>query len=494
MKKLFFNHYWILALWLLAFVQTACTDDEGGQPVILSVTTTDPASEAFTEAERGQMIVIVGEHLDGAKAVYINDQEVYLNPVYNTASHIIVTIPADLVLCAEDASLRGEIRVQTGHGEATYTFHILAPECWITEYRVERTEQADGTLAAQPGTPITIYGKNFYDITRLWLSENESGTGGETYEMTGISVNKTFDEISATLPSSLPEEGYIFVECRSNTTSSTWARSAYSAPLIASISSDMPIPGTEVTITGSNFAKLTGVDICGDYMISAADLTVENGSTEDRITFVLPKLPATIGNGKLSVVTAGGKAECDFYNYARAFGDGESTSMYFSWGASPYDVDGTVDGHPTLSCGKYWGINSRVNEGDNIWWWGVLIFDGIDWALDIPDSTPLEQIEMRMECYVAGDATPFGFRLFDSDSYYCQGKLLTDYLTGETPKGRWFTCSIPLTEFNKSIKTYKEWRELGETNHQMGVYAQGLETGKYVCTYFDNFRLVVNPN
>lgn len=491
MNKQFFKYYWMLAVLLLAFIQTACKDDDDQQPVILSVTTTEPDSESFTDAERGQMIVIVGEHLNGAGAVYINDQEVYLNPVYNTASHIIVTIPSDLVLCAEDSSLRGEIRVVTDHGEAAYAFHILAPECWMTEYEVERTEQPDGTFLAQPGTPITIYGKNFYDITHVWLSETESVTSGEKYEMTDISVNKTFDELSAILPSTLPEEGYIIIECRTNTASLVWARSAYSAPVITSISSDMPIPGSEVTITGSNFTKLSGLDICGDYMISISDLVVSNN--EDKITFVLPRVPAATGNGKLNVITAGGKAECDFYNYTCTFGDGEHTSMNFSWGASPYDVDGVVDGHPTVFNGKYWGINSKVNEGDNIYWWGVMIFDGISWALKIPDSTPIGNIEMRMECYVGGDVTPFGFRFFDSDSYYCQGKTLTDYLTGETPKGRWFTCAIPLTEFNKDIRTYKEWRELGDSNHQMGIYAQGLETGKYVCTYFDNFRLVVKP-
>lgn len=477
---------------LLGFIYlSACNDDNenSGTPVITGVTTTTPGDDYFTEANRGQMIVIEGENLGGCKEVYINDQSVYLNPTLATSTHIIITIPTDLKLCAEDQSLRGEIRVVTTHGEATYNFHIIAPEQWMTEYIVDREMDADGSMVAVPYGKITIKGKNFYDLLRVFLT-TDTATNANAMEIANVNINSTFDEITGTLPSQLLEDGYLVVECQTNSSSMDWSRKAYALPEIVSISSDMPIPGAPVVIKGENFVKVVGIDICGDYLIPASDLTVNAEGTE--ILFSLPKQPASGLTPEIGVVTASGKATTLFYDYSSLVADGgDLTTMSFSWGADPVDNGGILDGHPSPMSGRCWGINGPVKEDANIWWWGVMVFDNTTWPTTIPDNTPLENLELRIETYVGGDVVPFSFRCFDSDSYFAQGQATVDFLTGETPSQQWFTMAVPFTAFTKDVKTYKDWRDLQEASRQMGIYTNGVEIGKYICTYFDNFRVVI---
>ena len=84
--------------WVCCFAVTliACSDNEA-QPVITSVRATT-SNDTFTDANPGQMIVIQGENLDGATAIYINNQSVSFLPTFNTSTHIIVTIPENLPL------------------------------------------------------------------------------------------------------------------------------------------------------------------------------------------------------------------------------------------------------------------------------------------------------------------------------------------------------------------------------------------------------------
>lgn len=475
-----------LCILMAALSLVACDDDEG-MPVITGVTTTK-GEEYFTEADRGVMIVIEGENLGGATAVLINDQEVYLNPTYNTSTHIIVSIPSDLTLTAEDSELRGEIRVVTNHGEGSYAFHIKAPEQWMTEVQVEREKQADGSLLAKAGGTVTITGKNFYDVERVVITD---GISGAEYELTGVAVNKAFDQITATLPATLPDDGWIVLECRTNSSKMEWVRSAFAAPTITSISNDMPIAGCPVVITGESFFKVTGVDVCGEYMIAASDLQVADDGTS--ITFSLTSAPTS--GGELSVVTASGKASVEFY--ANAIGDGgDSAPLSFDWGAEPYDNGGLMDGAPDVKSGKCWGINSEVKSDANIWWWGKMYMTNLTWPTGIDDSTPLAQVSMRMECWVDHDATRFSFRCYDSDSYAANTQNTVDYLTGECPLRQWFTMEIPLTTFNAVTATYGDWRAAqdgiaADNQGRLVISTDDVAVGKYICTYFDNIRLVV---
>lgn len=489
MKKTIFK----CLLTCLALTTISCSDDDNASsPTITGVTTTTPGAEYIKEADPGQMIVIEGEGIGGASAVTVNDQSIYLNPCFNTDTHIIVTIPSSITLTAEDESLSDCIRVTTNYGEASYDFYVRPPEQWITGYAVERTMQPDGSSVATVGAAITIMGSNFYDVEGVYLCSeglDESGNIlGEKSALTNISVNETFSEITANLPQTVIAEGYFVVETRRNASQTVWASVASATPIIETISSDMPIVGTIVTISGKNFVKLSGIDICGEYMIDAADITVNSDATE--LSFTLPKVPTSSGNGQLKVVNAGGSASTSFYNYNNVVADGDNTSMYFSWGADPNDPTGTKDGCPSTKNGTCWGINGTVGESDNIWWWGLMIFGGAQWPQAIPDDTPLSDVEFRVECYVDGDNVKWGFRCFDSDSYYASGVTLTDMNTGTTPTKQWFTCAIPLSQFTTAT-TYKEWKAMTAQSDAFGIYSQGLSVGNRVCTYFDNIRLYV---
>ena len=119
---------------------TSCKADDGsGQPVIDRVRLTDPAKadSSFTEAGRGQMIVIEGRNLGNAQNIYINNQECSFNCNYNTDTHIIMTIPSNLKVYGEDNSLPKEIRVVTTHGTAVYAFHVIAGVPSIDFYKAD---------------------------------------------------------------------------------------------------------------------------------------------------------------------------------------------------------------------------------------------------------------------------------------------------------------------------------------------------------------------
>ena len=65
----------------------ACSDDDNaGAPEITGVRITNPAfaDSLFTSSAPDSLIVIVGRNLGNAQRVYINDQQVWFNSVFNT--------------------------------------------------------------------------------------------------------------------------------------------------------------------------------------------------------------------------------------------------------------------------------------------------------------------------------------------------------------------------------------------------------------------------
>jgi hypothetical protein len=91
--------FWIALIAVSGIFTTSCQeddDDNGAQPVIHYIRTTDPnASDSLLAGGfLGNMIAIVGEGLSGARLVCFNDQCVYPNPTYVTDKTIIVSIPS----------------------------------------------------------------------------------------------------------------------------------------------------------------------------------------------------------------------------------------------------------------------------------------------------------------------------------------------------------------------------------------------------------------
>ena len=149
---------------------TSCSDDDGGgQPVIERVRLTDPekADSAFTVAGLGQMILIEGHNLGHAMNIYINNQDCYFNANYNTDTHIIMTIPSDLIVYGADNSLPMEIRVETTHGTAVYGFHVIAGEPSIEYYKADMPLNSEGVPEMRPVQIVELHGSLLHEIQSI---------------------------------------------------------------------------------------------------------------------------------------------------------------------------------------------------------------------------------------------------------------------------------------------------------------------------------------
>ena len=174
MKQNIFNHHyrWLLMAMaaLMVVSLTSCKDDEEGMgtPVITAVRSCDPAKadSTFTKAGAGSLIAIIGQNLAHVQKVYINDQQVYFNPTMNTDHSVVVTIPTEdkgFKLTAFNSDLKDEIRVETSHGTAVYSFKITAP--WPSISRIQ------GIYPRQAGDVLNVYGLNLVDLEQVYFTD-----------------------------------------------------------------------------------------------------------------------------------------------------------------------------------------------------------------------------------------------------------------------------------------------------------------------------------
>ena len=200
----------LLTILLACNLFTACNDDEGGGvPVIHHIRLVDPekADSTFTDVNPGTMIVVIGENLNDVRKVFINEQEVSFNSNYGTSTSLILTIPGELQLTGANPELKGELRIETSHGIATYSMHVLSPAPYITRVAT--------TFPVETGTPLRIVGGNFYEIQRVYFTTavDDITNAPVSVEVTDYTVNKNFDEISFNAPAGLIDEGSLVVEC-----------------------------------------------------------------------------------------------------------------------------------------------------------------------------------------------------------------------------------------------------------------------------------------
>lgn len=319
-----------LLAFLLAFcglyVMASCQDDEGsGIPVIHYLRVTDPAlaDSTFTDVNPGAMIVVVGENLDGVQKVFINDQEVSFNSNYNTSTSLILTVPAELELTGANPELKGELRIVTSHGTAVFAMHVLSPAPVLTRIAA--------TYPVSSGDEVKLIGENFYEIKRIVFTdsfvedEEENVEEGENVdvqepegeveinviaEVTDYQVNEDFTEITFTASATLMEEGHIVVECYTSSAIIEFRRNG-PTPVITAISSNMPIPGSEVIIKGQNFINVSGININGEVEVPVDGIKVSEAF--DQISFVMPQAPSA--SGHISVTAIGGTVESETVFY-----------------------------------------------------------------------------------------------------------------------------------------------------------------------------------
>lgn len=472
----------MLAL-LTAFSVASCQDDEdgGGAPVIHYVRVTDPAlaDSTFTDAQPGTMIAVIGENLGGLQAVYINGYEVSINSTLATSTCIILTIPTvdeenpDLFqLVGTNPDLPAEIRVVTNHGTATYAFHVLSPAPYITRLAVD--------YPVDPGEEMTIVGGNFYELQKIYFSEDSVTV---SQEVTDYTVNNDYDEITFNAPSTVIEEGFLFVVCYTDTAVVEFIRNA-PEPVVTGISSTMPVVGSEVTITGQNFIALTGIDVNGEFTIPAEDIEVSTAF--DELTFIMPQAPTQ--SGTLAVSTVGGTAEIeDFYPVEYVVLDYDNVG-WFIWGtdAALFTADGTAP--PFVGTGSFSGFTGSATQS---WWWLQTVNNAVYTTDVIPGGTSVANLELQFECYIEQpfEGPVMQIAMGGNTTYSLTNYVPVSAFTGEMETGQWMQVSVPLSQIVEE-STWQEFVNRG--NSELGIYMTYPTAGEEmtVTMFFDNFRVV----
>lgn len=465
---------------------SSCSDDDnnGGQPVIECVRTTNPelADSTFTDATVGQMILIQGTNLQNAIHVYINNQDVYFNTNYNTSTHIIVTIPSDLIVHGVDENLPLEIRVETSHGTATYAFHVIAGAPSLELYKADLKPNTEGIPEMVPGQEVTLVGELLHEIENIYVTDLDTVP---LYEVTKYSLNADRTELYLTMPDNpIPAFGIYMVKCYAGTAYCGFSKSPME-PEVYDVIPDMPVPGQKVTVIGKYLTNLTALSLGGEIDINIDDVT-EN-ETMTCLSFTMPaQLPSKDANGLLSVTTLGGKATIPFYRYDWIYEDfdGNGTSMWWQWGTNATWGDGIPDSCPiSISSGKF-----LYFEGPNTGWWNNENVHAKAFPEAIEASTPLDKVELRYEVYLQEDAE------LTSNITLCGttvGAPVADYIEGKVMPGQWMSVVIPMTQFGSG---YATWGELVATDvldsDNFKIY-HDTSSGEKMHNGYDNFRFYI---
>ena len=555
MKTYIFKQQYQWLLVAMAAIMTlslqSCKDDEEGMgtPVITAVRSCDPAKadSTFTKAGTGSLIAIIGQNLSHVQKVYINDQPVYFNPTMNTDHSVVVTVPSEkdgFELTAFNSDLKDEIRVETSHGTATYAFKITAP--WPSISRIQ------GTYPRLAGNVLDVYGLNLVDIEKVYFTdltaEQLDTTVWETIGGTHVEASKvetvvkehyqnsrtqafeTTSQLAVTIPDLPFEKGTLVIETAAGTTYIGFTKNP-GQPIIFDISSDMPVPGEEVVITGREFVQVESVRF-GDITLTPKQFTVS--ASEDAITFVMPQVPADGGNGLLTVVTPGGEGSALFWNLSGCFARFDDDATDNGWGPNASYETANGDDPPYTGDGK---MAHFFLEEEGQSWWGQMIYFRKDWdgnkfpmpSYDIiPADASTDDIYLAMEVFNnesnfndgvftgylryflqydsedpvsenddSGNPNPvetvnqydtFNWLDYGAGTFSHDRPVLAD-INDEAPVGKWYRHVVPLSKFGKYRgKDYRFVVENGINQFRIQFINQGTARGN-VDVYVDNVRI-----
>jgi hypothetical protein len=429
-----------LLLVITGFLQFACKKNSGGgNPVITGVRVIDSTKRdsLFVQSYPGKEIVINGSNLGGATAILFNDTSAYFNPVYNTDTHIIVVIPATAQTAATNPKVPNTIKVITNHGTTSYTFTLVEPPPYITSISFDNT-----------GTEIFINGANFQGISKITFP------GGDT--ALGFTVNKTFDQIAALIPSGsgVTDSLRVFVK---------YGVASYPFPppmSIVSVSNENAIAGDSIILTGTNFVVINKVIFPGNIAVSGANLHVQSVS---QLSVIVPPGITTTDTLRINGVlgTAGASQLFDSYithpspGYLCTFdGGGASDNTGFvNWTggyapapASAYpQATGAVaflqNGSPMP------GSTSPGSQGNS----GFVQLNSFPWISNT--ATPISGYSLKFEINVPQPWSA-GALWIMMGGWYAWHDYLARYAPWATATGGkfqtagWMTVTIPLTAFS----------------------------------------------
>lgn len=479
MKATRYTHRFIftvlMSIMLLALLSCSRNNDLTENPEITHVRLTDPekADSTFTGAFPGTMVAVIGKNLGGIQKIYINDQQIGFNANYSTATSVLISIPADLLLTGTHPDLPNEIRIETNHGQTRFNFHIYSPAPKITRIELK--------YPAKAGEKLRIYGLNFYEVKKIAF---ESATGG-SLPATEYEVSKDYDKIELKIPSGI-QDGRLAVYCMTDSVGIAFTTHV-SPPTLKSWSSDMPIIGDQAFITGNNFIDVTKLNINGEFDISSENLIVSK--SQDTIYYRLPKVPTK--SGTITIYAAGGQSKSTllFYHLQHLVLDWDNIGSY-AWGDNNMPV--TADGSkpPFFTTGTAYRIFGTPGAWQ--YWWGNLSNKGSYPSVNaIPAHTPIGSLVLRFECFVN---EPLATATFDLQLKSNSDKMVSDYVprdrnSNKTNIGKWMTCDIPLNRFTTAAD-YGNFAAIASS--ELGIFTKNKADNANVKVdiYFDNFRII----
>jgi hypothetical protein len=518
-KNIFKLSIYSIVLISICLSFSSCEEDTIGSPVIEYVRKTDPAfaDSTFTSAFPSTMIAIIGKNLQNTKHIFINDQEISFNCNYNTSTSLIVSIPSEedgFELTAVNPLLKGEIRIETGGGVARYNFHIY--------FDAPTINRISGEYPRKTGDKLMVYGQNFVEINKVYFTNVNPDTNivvpdEEIVEVTDYTVTNnrylddketwvTDSEMEITLPGLSFNNGYLVIDCITAKASIEFAAKP-PKPVIKSLSSDMPIAGTKVSIYGNYFVAVESVNICDEITIAAENLVVS--SSEDTITFTMPSKPSK--SGKILVTTAGGEVSTDFYQFDNLLIDFDTRGKDLTWSPNATYLTATSSEIPYLSDGMY-ALFNKVGVGQT--WWDIMVYWSYNEAQDpfvlpsynkIPASTPTSKIYLAYECY---NTIPFNSTCFIH--YRMEGTNVSEMLyenfswttnmpidvvlpniEGKAFINQWYRVMVPMNKFSAfDGKTYEDIVNAGIKTIRLMLLNWGSQS-QDVNLCVDNIRLVV---
>lgn len=533
----------MLLMGLFALSFTACSDNDskgGGVPEItgVKILTSDTINYSYdnfyTKAGQGSLLAIMGNNLGGALKVYVNGQELTFNSTMNTEHSLIVSIPTEekgFKLSAFN-DVPDEIRVVTPGGEATYAFKITAPGPQLNRVQARYPRNL--------GDEINLFGKNlvdiesayFTDLTAEHLDTTEWETVGgnhvaitdlqtvvkDHYLNTNSNAYETTSQLKFNMPSVPYDEGCIVLECASGTVYIPYYR-VPGKPVLTSVNTDMPIPGTDLIITGREFVQVEAVTY-GDVTLTPDEFTV--AETEDQITIHFTKKPSEGSGTTLSVTTPGGVASIGcFYDYSTLLLNFDRDEGDLGWNPKgelmPQATEAAI---PYCSDGNFYRINA-VDGGNN--WWGTMCYfsRNIDWSTGsavygkfvlpsydvIPADASTDDVYLVMEVW--NNDTDFGATQSPIIHYVLQSakgdrefanwadgayveKPLHDTNNAQ-PKKQWYRAVVPFSRFNGWFgKTYADI--VAEEFDRIRIMHQNrTSASSAVDIMFDNVRVLYLP-
>ncbi len=400
MKHNILKFKWSVALMavcaVLQFSVSSCSDDDsagGGVPEITAVRVPDPAKadSTFTKSGPGQIIAIIGKNLDHTLKVYINDQSVYFNPTMNTDHSVIVTIPSEadgFKLTAFNSDLKDEIRVETTHGTAVYSFKITAPYPSISRLQASYPRES--------GDSVYLHGLNLVDVENIYVTdltpEQLDTTVWETPGGNHVAINdykmilqdhhlnnltqayETTSVLGFVVPNLNFEKGTLVVECAAGTTYVGFYKYP-GQPIINYLSSEMPVLGEEVVIRGMELVGVQSIEY-GDVKLTPDDF--EESDTYTELTFNFSKVPAE-GCRDLTVTTLGGQVSVPFYNYDCLLVDFDGRGTNLGWSPSA-EIEEVDEEYPPYSATGQYASFDLGNVAQS--WWGTMIYFVNDWGTE----------------------------------------------------------------------------------------------------------------